>query len=115
MSSIFNHINQHQQKSKRDRIVNGILDTIANKDILEGDQLPSVNQFILKLGFARMTVVKALNILKERGVIISEDKVGNFVSDFELKRELKVFLFLSGFNTYHEVLYNLSFLVSKLL
>lgn len=107
MNQLFEYIDLNKfQKSKRDGIVDGILDAIANKAIAQGDPIPSVNKFIQKLGVARMTVVKALNILKERGIIVSEDKVGYFVKDVNVQRELKVFLFLTGFYSYHEILYN---------
>lgn len=107
MPDIFEYITlERQQKSKRDGIVDGILAAIAGNVISKGDRLPSVNKLIRKLGVARMTIVKALNILKERGIIISEDKVGYYVKDVNVKRELKVFLFLTGFFSYHETLYN---------
>jgi DNA-binding transcriptional regulator YhcF (GntR family) len=107
MEDLFEHINLGQtQTSKKDAIVEGILDAIAANVIAKGDPLPSVNKLIQKLGVARMTVVKALNTLKERGIIVSEDKVGYYVKDVNIKRELKVFLFLSGFYSYHETLYN---------
>lgn len=107
MTDVFDYIDLGlQQKLKRDGIINGILDAIENDVISKGDSLPSVNKFIQKLGVARMTVVKALNVLKERGIIVSEDKVGYFVKDANIKRELKVFLFFTEFNSYHEVLYN---------
>jgi len=107
MSKIFEYIIFDQaHKSKTNGIVDGILESISNNDLSKGEQLPSVNKFIKKLGVARMTVVKALNILKERGIIVSEDKIGYYVRDIRVKRELKVFLFLTGFHSYHETLYN---------
>jgi DNA-binding transcriptional regulator YhcF (GntR family) len=107
MSKIFEYIIIDQtQKSKKHAIVEGILEAISNNAIAKGDPLPSVNKLIQKLGVARMTVVKALNILKERGIIVSEDKVGYYVRGVNVKRELKVFLFLTGFYSYHETLYN---------
>ncbi len=108
MPDIFELILTEQQecRSKKDGIVAGILAAINHKVISKGDPLPSVNKLIQRLGVARMTVVKALNILKERGIIVAEDKVGYYVKDVNVKRELKVFLFLTGFYSYHEVLYN---------
>jgi len=108
MSDLFEliHSELRQNKSKRDGIVSGILAAIGNQIISKGDPLPSVNKLIQKTGVARMTVVKALNILKERGIIVAEDKVGYYVRDVNVQRELKVFLFLTGFYSYHEVLYN---------
>ncbi len=95
-----------QSKSKRDGIVLGILAAIGNGIVSKGDALPSVNKLIQNTGVARMTVVKALNTLKERGIIVAEDKVGYYVRDVNVQRELKVFLFLTGFYSYHEVFYN---------
>ncbi len=107
MSGVFDYINiGHQGKSKKEAIVDGILEAIEKNELARNEQLPSVNKFISKLGVARMTVVKALNVLKERGIIIAEDKVGYFVRDVNVKRELKVFIFLTGFNSYQETLYN---------
>lgn len=107
MTDIFQYIDLDEStKSKKEAIVQGILDAISNNAIVKDDPLPSVNKLIQRLGVARMTVVKALNILKERGIIVSEDKVGYYVRDINVKRELKVFLFLTGFYSYHETLYN---------
>ncbi len=107
MSEIFDYIDlNYNSKSKQEAIVDGILTAISKNKIGKNDPLPSVNKFIGRLGVARMTVVKALNILKERGIIVAEDKVGYFVRHVNVKRELKVFLFLTGFNSYHEILYN---------
>ncbi len=107
MADVFQYIDLNEStKSKKEAIVQGILDAISNKAIAKDEPLPSVNKLIQRLGVARMTVVKALNILKERGIIVSEDKVGYYVRDISVKRELKVFLFLTGFYAHHEALYN---------
>jgi len=106
MPDLFEYIDNSPLKLKRDKIVNGVIDAISDNSLSKGDPLPSVNKFIQRLGVARMTVVNALNMLKERGLIVSEDKVGYFVRDVNVKREMKVFLFLTGFNSYHEILYN---------
>lgn len=107
MPSVFDYIDiDHRGKSKREAIVNGVLEAIEKNVLTKNAPLPSINKFISKLGVARMTVVKALNVLKERGIIVAEDKVGYFVRDINVKRELKVFIFLTGFNSYQEILYN---------
>jgi len=107
MPDVFQYIEIDElTRSKKGAIVQGIMDAISDNAIATGDPLPSVNKMIQRLGVARMTVVNALNILKERGIIVSEDKVGYYVRDDNVKRELKVFLFLSGFYSYHETFYN---------
>lgn len=107
MNKVFEHIVLDSgYKSKKQAIVNGILEAIHDNDLRKGDPLPSVNKFIQKLGVARMTVVKSLNILKERGIIVAEDKVGYYVRDIDVRREQKVLLLLTGFYSHHETLYN---------
>jgi DNA-binding transcriptional regulator YhcF (GntR family) len=107
MSELFRYIELGPStKSKQNAIVEGILDAIRHKALAQGDPLPSVNRMIQRLGVARMTVVKALNILKEKGIIVAEDKVGFFIRDTNVKRELKVFLFLNGFHSYQEAIYD---------
>jgi DNA-binding transcriptional regulator YhcF (GntR family) len=107
MPDIFDNIKLERfQKSKRYGIVNGVLSAIENKIISKGDHLPSINKMIQRLGVARMTVVKAYNILKERGIVVSEDKVGYYIRDVNFKRDKKVFLFLTGFFSHQETLYS---------
>ncbi|MEM6628185.1 MAG: GntR family transcriptional regulator [Bacteroidota bacterium] len=107
MSTVFDYIDLNEfHRSKSICIANGIVEAIENKAIHQGEALPSVNKFILKLGVARMTVVKALNILKEQGIIISVDKIGYFVKDENIRQNLKVLLLLTGFHSYQEVVYN---------
>jgi len=107
MSELFKFIVLGQStKSKKSAIVDGILDAISHNALVQGDPLPSVNKMIERLGVARMTVVNALNILKEKGIVVSEDKIGFFIKDTNVKRELKVFLFLNGFHSYQEAIYD---------
>lgn len=107
MSELFKYIELGQStKSKTNAIVEGILDAIRHKAMAQGDPLPSVNRMMQRLGVARMTVVKALNILKEKGIVVSKDKIGYFIKDTNVKRELKVFLFLNGFHSYQEAIYD---------
>lgn len=107
MPDVFQYIDiDESTRSKQGAIVQGFLDAISDNALAKGDLLPSVNKLIQRLGVARMTVVKALNILKERGIIVSEDKVGYYVRDDNVIRELRVFLFLTGFYSYQETLYN---------
>jgi len=107
MSSVIKYIQQERgNKTKHNQIVDGIMSAISDKVVKKGDVLPSVNTLIGKLSVARMTAVRALEGLKERGIIESENRVGYFVKSDNVKQELKVMLFLTEFNVYHEVLYN---------
>ena len=59
-----------------------------------------------ELTVSRMTVLKALSELKDRGIIESRNRVGYFMKSENIKQKLKVMLFLTAFNQYHEILYN---------
>lgn len=107
MQLIFDYIQDEAgNKTKHRQITDGIVQAIIEKVIKPGDFLPSVNMFLKKLPVARMTIVKALEELKERGIIESENRVGYFVKSENVKQKLKVMLFLTSLNVYHEVLYN---------
>jgi DNA-binding transcriptional regulator YhcF (GntR family) len=92
-------------KPKHTRIVENILQSISDGKWKVGDKLPSINQLKDKWSVARMTVVNALDELKSRGVIESKDRVGYYVRSENIVGNLKVMLFLSFFDSYHEVLY----------
>lgn len=107
MNDIYRCIKSYSSvPSKHVQIVSGILDAIESDLFKKHDRLPSVNRFIQRLGYSRMTIVRALNELKERGIIESENKVGYFVRDENTRRKFKVFLMLAGLNAHHEILYN---------
>jgi DNA-binding transcriptional regulator YhcF (GntR family) len=107
MHSFFDYIEMKGcNKSKHSKIVDGVLQAVNDRKLQVGDMLPSVNNFVAQLGIARMTVVKAMNELKDRGVIESKNRVGYFVRNENVTRHLKVMLFLTTFDSYHEVLYN---------
>lgn len=107
MNAVIQYIHDEGgNKTKHQQIIDGIVQAISEKAIMPGDMLPSVNYFLGKLSVARMTIVKALEELKERGIIESENRVGYFVKSGNVKQNLKVLFFLTEFNVYHEVLYN---------
>lgn len=52
--------------SKHEQLVQGIMETIDAGNLKIGDQLPSINAMVPELGFARKTIVKAYEELKNR-------------------------------------------------
>ena len=107
MSSVFDYIDMEigQNKLKHVKIADGIQQAIIEGKLHTGDMLPSVNRLMVKTGVARMTVLKALDDLKKQGVIESKNRVGYFVRNERVTCQLKVMLFLTSFDSYHEVLY----------
>lgn len=88
-------------KLKYIQLVDAVSEAISNRDLQEGDLLPSVNYLIKECSLSRDTVFKAYAELKNRGLIVSVPNRGYFVAH----ANTKVLLFLDTFKAYKEVLY----------
>ena len=91
--------------SKHEQIVNGILNSINENILKQGDSLPSINTMIKQLGFARETIAKAYKDLVYSGVIESKNRLGYFVATSKTEQSLKVALVLFGFDIFQETFY----------
>lgn len=91
--------------SKHQQIVQGIINTINEKQLQKGDLLPSINSMISELGFARETIAKAYKELVNTGIIESQNRLGYFVATEDTNQELKVALVLYAFNIIQETFY----------
>lgn len=91
--------------SKHERFVQGIINSINAKTLCRGDLLPSVNQLISELGFARETIAKGYKELVARGIVESKNRKGFFVSSDDTGQQLKVALLLYAFDTFQESFY----------
>lgn len=91
--------------SKHQQLVNGIINAIDEKILEKGDTLPSVNNFIKELGFARETIVKAYKDLIGRGIIESKNRLGYFVANSKTSQEIKVALLMYSIDTFQEQFY----------
>lgn len=92
--------------SKHEQLVHGIIESIDSNVIEVGDQLPSINQMVDELGFARKTIVKAYEELKDRGLVESKKLKGYFIISQETKVTLKIALLLFAFQRFQEDFYN---------
>lgn len=92
--------------SKHEQLVNGIINAIDQKILVKGSMLPSVNQMVKELGFARKTIVKAYTDLKERGIIESKNRLGYFISNESTDQTVKIALILYAFHHFQEQFYN---------
>lgn len=92
--------------SKHEQLVKGIINAIDAKVIVQGSMLPSVNNMVKELGFARKTIVKAYNELKDRGIIESKNRLGYFVANEATDQTMKVAVLLYAFHPFQEIFYN---------
>lgn len=92
--------------SKHEQLVQGIVECIENETLVVGDQLPSINQMVEKIGYARKTIVKAYEELKDRGLVESVKIKGYFILSTKTDVVLKVALVLYSFHRFQEEFYN---------
>ena len=71
-----------------------------------GDALPSITAISKQFSCARETAVKAYNILKKQGILVSQPGKGFFLASDTPSVLPKVFLMLNNLTPYMEVLYN---------
>ncbi|MNL10143.1 HTH-type transcriptional repressor YtrA [compost metagenome] len=88
------------------QIVASVHEAIANGTLKNGDILPSVNSIAAAHSLARGSIFKAYNELKTAGIIDSTPGKGYFVTSTNVQTKKNIFLLLSTFNPYREVLYN---------
>lgn len=91
--------------SKHEQFIQGILNAIHNKSLMQGDKLPSVNEFMKETNFARETIAKGYKELILRGVVESKNRIGFFVANNNVQQQLKVALVLFAFDTFQETFY----------
>lgn len=106
--TLFDKINSLREintLSKHEQLVNGIIQAIDEKILERGDKLPSINQMVSQLGFARQTIVKAYEELKDRGLVESKKLKGYFVVSNETKVILKVALIMFSFQRFQQDFY----------
>lgn len=107
--SLFDKISELQginTLSKHEHLVNGINNAIDDKILNKGDQLPSINIMVKKLGYARKTIVKAYEDLKSRGIVESKQFKGYFILSEETHQVMRVGLILYAFHSFQETFYN---------
>lgn len=92
--------------SKHEQIVLGIISAIDSGILKVGDKLPSINEMVAEIGYARKTIVKAYTDLKERGLVESKNLKGYFIISVETNVTLKVALILFAFHSFQEDFYN---------
>jgi DNA-binding transcriptional regulator YhcF (GntR family) len=91
--------------SKHQQLVQGFINSIDEKILERGDQLPSVNTMIKETGFARETIVKGYKELIERGIIESKNRMGYYISNTDTGQPVKIALLLYAFDSVQQTFY----------
>jgi DNA-binding transcriptional regulator YhcF (GntR family) len=93
-------------KPKYQQLIDGIIDGINSGLLEHGKQLPSINKMASEFNMARMTVTKAYDDLREKGLISSHHGKGFYVSSTNTKNALRVFILMDALTPYKEILYD---------
>jgi len=107
--SLYQHIYRLREntiKSKHEQLVEGVINAINDGGLKKGDKLPSINEMVSELRYARKTIVKAYEELKDRGIVESKKLKGYFIASEETSQTLKVALILYAFHSFQEDFYN---------
>lgn len=88
------------------QIITSVQQAISDKKLQKGDVIPSVNSIAEEFSIARGSIFKAYNDLRAAGIIDSIPGKGYFVTNVDIQPKRSIFLLLSTFNPYREVLYN---------
>jgi len=99
-------LKKNNNLSKHEQLVQGVIESIEEGTMSIGDQLPSINNMVEEVGFARKTIFKAYEELKDRGLIESRKLKGYFVISQETNVTLRMALLLFAFQSFQEEFYN---------
>lgn len=98
--------NNLQQTHKYQQFVNHITTLINKKQLVIGEQLPSVNILSKTLVMSKDTIMKGLNLLLKRGIIEAVNRRGYFVKKVDILHKYRIFLLFDEFTAYRQDLYN---------
>jgi DNA-binding transcriptional regulator YhcF (GntR family) len=108
MRDIFDQIHELEgipKLTKNEQFVQGIINAVNNKVVNVGDLLPSVNNLMKELGFARETIMRGYKELIKRGIVESKNRMGFFIASADTGQSLRVALVLYAFDTFQETFY----------
>lgn len=106
--NILNYINvdKNSRLPIYQQIVDSIIKNISNGTIELNQKLPSINSISEDFYLSRDTVEKAYNILKDRNIIVSIPRRGNYVVNVETTNKLKILFLVNKMSTYKMKIYN---------
>ncbi|MEM6376822.1 MAG: GntR family transcriptional regulator [Bacteroidota bacterium] len=82
-----------------------VAEGVSNGVLVKNTKLPSINEVVARYDLSRDTVVKAYNILRERGIISSTQGKGFYITGAYNLSKRKVFVLFNELNAYKEVLH----------
>ena len=99
-------INTGTSQPKYRQIIDAVESAIQRGAVTHGQQLPSISELADGQQIARVTVAKAYEDLRQRGVIIAQHGKGFYVASTVVRSALNVFVLFDTLNAYKETLYD---------
>lgn len=99
-------INSGTNQPKYRQIIEAVENAIQRGAVGHGEQLPSISELADGQHIARVTVAKAYEELRQRGVIIAQHGKGFYVASTAVRSALNVFVLFDTLNAYKETLYD---------
>lgn len=91
---------------KYQQIMDAVLTGIEQGTLLLGQQLPSINELAGQHGVAKVTVAKAYEALRQRGIVLARQGKGFYVATTDVRTPLNVLVLFDTLNAYKETLYD---------
>lgn len=88
------------------QLVEQFEDAIRSGKLVPGEQIPSMNDFAMKMGISKETVKKTYGILREKGLLVPQQGKGFYVADISSDSRPKVLVLFDKLSIYKEVLYH---------
>lgn len=98
-------IEPNAQKPKYQQLIDDIILKIQTGELKRGDKLPTINEITTSLGVARMTIIRAYEELRERGIVAAQHGKGYYVSSTDIQTSMNVFVLFDAMNSYKEILF----------
>jgi len=98
--------NEFDSKAKYIQLAKAIKRSIEKGELKKNDRLPSISDLRRNLNLGKETVLKAFDLLKDEGVIISVQGKGFFVEKTRLSKEFRLFVLFDEFSAYKKELYH---------
>lgn len=91
---------------KYQQLIDAITTRIEGGALTLGQQLPSINELAEQQGVAKVTVAKAYEALRQRGIVRAHHGKGFYVATTDVKTPLNVLVLFDTLNAYKETLYD---------
>jgi DNA-binding transcriptional regulator YhcF (GntR family) len=98
-------IDASSKEPKYQQILNEVISSIEKGTLHHGQQLPSISELSGWQNVAKVTVAKAYEDLRKRGVIQARHGKGFYVANTAVRSSLNIFVLFDTLNAYKETLY----------